>query len=176
MNSVRSLTVFVVAVLSLAVGCGEQDAASGPSGALIAPASAAVFVSIRTDSGSDQWQQAEDLIAKFPDGRRAIDSILSELSGKGLDFRQDVEPALGPETDIVGLDLSGDGEFVGLTQPEDTQKLKDVLAQVDTKMVTGRSTAGRPSPTARARSTTSNPLEKAARSRARATTRTRWAR
>ena len=136
MNSVRSLTVFVVAVLSLAVGCGEQDAASGPSGALIAPASAAVFVSIRTDSGSNQWQQAEDLIAKFPDGRRAIDSILSELSDKGVDFEQDLQPALGPETDIVGLDLSGEGEFVGLTQPEDTQKLKDVLAKVDTKTVT----------------------------------------
>ena len=109
MNSVRSLTIFVVAFLALAVGCGEQNAASGPAGASIAPASAAVFVSIRTDSGSEQWQQAEDLIAKFPDGRRAIDSILSELSDKGVDFEQDLQPALGPETDIVGLDLSGEG-------------------------------------------------------------------
>jgi hypothetical protein len=136
MNSVRFLTVLIVTVLALAAGCGEQTGASGPAGASIAPASAAVFVSICTDSGSEQWQQAEDLIAKFPDGKRAIDSILSELSGKGLDFHQDVEPALGPETDIVGLELSGDGEFVGLTQPEDGQKLKDVLAQVDTRMVT----------------------------------------
>ena len=136
MNSVRSLAIFVVAVLSLAVGCGEQNAASGPAGSSIAPASAAVFVSIRTDSGSAPWQQAEDLIAKFPDGRRAIDSILSELSDKGVDFEQDLQPALGPETDIIGLDLSGEGEFVGLTQPEDTQKLRDVLAQVDTKTVT----------------------------------------
>jgi hypothetical protein len=136
MNSVRTLTVLVLALLSLAVGCGEQGAASGPAGASIAPASAAFFVSIRTDSGSDQWQQAEDLIAKFPDGQRAVDSFLEELSGKGIDFQGDLQPALGPETDIVGLDLSGEGEFVGLTQPDDVQKLKDVLAKLDATVVT----------------------------------------
>jgi hypothetical protein len=136
MNNVRALAVLVVALLSLAVGCGEQGAGSGPAGASIAPASAAFFVSIRTDSDSEQWHQAEDLIAKFPDGRRAVDSVLRELSGKGVDFQQDLQPALGPETDVVGLDLSGEGEFVGLTQPDDVQKLKDVLAKLDTNVVT----------------------------------------
>jgi hypothetical protein len=136
MNSVRALAILVVALLSLAVGCGEQSTASGPAGASIAPASAAFFVSIRTDSDSEQWNQAEDLIAKFPDGRHAIDSILGELSGKGVDFQRDLQPALGPETDVVGLDLSGEGEFVGLTQPDDVQKLKDVLAKLETKVVT----------------------------------------
>jgi hypothetical protein len=136
MNSVRSLPLLVLALLAFVVGCGKQTGASGPAGASIAPASAAFFVSIRTDSGSDQWQQAEDLIAKFPDGRRAIDSLLNELSGKGVDFEQDLQPALGPETDIVALDLSGEGEFVGLTQPDDVQKLKDVLAKLDETMVT----------------------------------------
>jgi tetratricopeptide (TPR) repeat protein len=136
MNSVRALAVIIVALLSLAVGCGEQSAASGPAGASIAPASAAFFVSIRTDSNSEQWQQAEDLIAKFPDGRRAVESFLSELSSKGVDFETELQPALGPETDIVGLDLTGEGEFVGLTQPDDVQKLKDVLAKLDETMVT----------------------------------------
>jgi Protein of unknown function (DUF3352) len=136
MNSVRSLTVLIVTVLALAAGCGEQDAASGPAGASIAPVSAAFFVSIRTDSDSEQWQQAKDLIAKFPDGQRAIESILSELSSKGVDFETELRPALGPETDIVGLDLSGEGEFVGLTQPDDVQKLKGVLTKLEAQMVT----------------------------------------
>jgi Protein of unknown function (DUF3352) len=136
MNSVRVFAVLVLVLLSLAVGCGEQNAASGPAGASIAPASAGFFVSIRTDSDSEQWQQAEDLIGKFPDGRRAVDSVLRELSGKGVDFQRDLQPALGPETDVVGLDLSGEGEFVGLTQPDDVQKLKDVFAKLETKVVT----------------------------------------
>jgi Protein of unknown function (DUF3352) len=135
MNDMRALAVLVVAFLSFAVGCGEQ-AASGPAGAAIAPASAAFFVSIQTDSDSEQWQQAEDLIAKFPDGRRAVESILRELSGKGVDFETQLRPALGPETDIVALDVSGAGEFVGLTEPDDVQKLKDVLAKLDATMVT----------------------------------------
>src|ERR1700752_4867868 len=99
MNSVRSLTVLIVMVLALAAGCGEESAASGPAGASIAAASAAVFVSIRTASDPEQWRQAEHLIAKFPDGQRAIESILSELSSKGVDFETELRPALGPETD-----------------------------------------------------------------------------
>jgi hypothetical protein len=136
MNDMRALAVLVVAFLSLAVGCAEQSAASGPAGASIAPANAAFFASIRTDSDSEQWQKAEDLIAKFPDGRRAAESLLRELSSKGVDFETELRPALGPETDIVGLDLSGEGEFVGLTQPDDVQKLKDVLTKLEVKMVT----------------------------------------
>jgi Protein of unknown function (DUF3352) len=136
MNDMRALGVLVVAFLVLAVGCGEQNARSGPAGASVAPANAALFVSIRTDSDSEQWQRAGDLLAKFPDGRRAVESVLRGLSDKGVDFATELKPALGPETDIVGLDLSGAGEFVGLTQPDDVQKLNDVLARLDAKMVT----------------------------------------
>jgi hypothetical protein len=31
---------------------------------------------------------------------------MNELGGHGIDFEQDVKPALGPETDFVALDLS----------------------------------------------------------------------
>ncbi len=134
MSNVRPLALVLLLVAALAAGCGEE-AASGPEGASVAPASAQLFVSIDTDSGSEQWKQAGALVDKFPGGDKLIASALGELSKEGLDFHQDVEPALGPETDIVGLDLSGEGEFVGLTQPDDAQKLKDLLATGDQPMV-----------------------------------------
>jgi Protein of unknown function (DUF3352) len=134
MNNVRSFALLLVLLVALAAGCGE-DAASGPEGASVAPASAQLFVSIDSDAGSGQWKQAGALLDKFPGGDKLIASALGELSKEGLDFQQDVEPALGPETDIVGLDLSGEGEFVGLTQPDDAQKLKDLLAKGDQPLV-----------------------------------------
>jgi Protein of unknown function (DUF3352) len=134
MNSVRSLAILVLTVLPLAVGCGPT-AASGPAGATIAPASTELFLSVRTDSGSDQWQRAAKLFEAFPDGDKAIQGVLDQLGAQGIDFARDIEPALGPETDIVGLDL-GNEEFVGLTQPDDTGKLKALLAKADEELFT----------------------------------------
>jgi hypothetical protein len=134
MNSVRSLALVVLAVLPLAVGCGAT-ADSGPAGATVAPASAELFLSVRTDSGSGQWKQAANLIEQFPDGDKAIQGVLDQLGAQGIDFGRDVEPALGPETDIVGLDL-GQGEFVGLTQPDDPGKLKALLSKADEEFFT----------------------------------------
>ena len=136
MSNVRAFALFLLVFAALFVaGCGE-DAASGPGGASVAPASAPLFVSIDTDSSSEQWKQAGALLDKFPDGDKLIASALDELSEEGVDFQRDVEPALGPETDIVGLDLSGEGKFVGLTQPDDKQKFEDLMAKGDEEVFT----------------------------------------
>jgi Protein of unknown function (DUF3352) len=136
----RSLLVLVLTVLPLLVGCGAQ-AGSGPEGASVAPASAALFLSVETDFNSDQWQKAKELVDEFPDGEKAVGFLLDELGIESGDFEREVKPALGPETDVVGLDLAGEGEFVGLTQPENEEKLKDILARLDAKIVT-RDVAG----------------------------------
>ena len=136
MNNVRTLALSLLLFTGLFVaGCGE-DAASGPGGASVAPASAPLFVSIDTDSSSEQWKQAGALLDKFPGGDKLIASALDELSKEGVDFKTDVEPALGPETDVVGLDLSGEGTFVGLTQPDDKQKFEDLMAKGDEEVFT----------------------------------------
>jgi Protein of unknown function (DUF3352) len=136
MNNVRALALLLLVFAALfAAGCGEE-AASGPTGASVAPASAPLFVSIETDSSSEQWKQAGALLDKFPGGDKLIASALDELSKEGVDFQRDVEPALGPETDIVALDLSGEGQFVGLTQPDDKQKFEDLMAKGDEEVFT----------------------------------------
>ena len=136
MNNVR-LRIFIALLLSVLpiVGCGSSTA-SGPAGASVAPASSELFLTVDTSFESDQWQGVLKLLSKFPDGDKGLDFLFKELSDQGIDFERDVRPALGPETDIVGLDLSGERQFVGLTKPEDAQKLKDLLAKSDEPVVT----------------------------------------
>jgi len=127
--------VLVVAALSLpAVGCGEGSS-PGAAGASVAPAATQVFVSVDTSFDSSEWEASRSLLGKFPDGDRAVDWVLGELGGKGVDFEEDVKPALGPETDFVALDVAGDGKVVGLTQPEDTAKLEALLGKSDEPLV-----------------------------------------
>jgi hypothetical protein len=83
------------------------------------PASVPLFVTIDSDLDSSQWQQVDALANKFPDKQKAIDSFKGQLQKKGLDWEQDVKPALGPELDVVMLDLAHPDETVGLLQPKD---------------------------------------------------------
>ena len=127
--------VLVVAALSLpAVGCGEGSS-SGAAGASVAPAATQVFVSVDTSFDSSEWEAGRSLLGKFPDGDRAVDWVLGQLGGKGVDFDEDVKPALGPETDFVALDVVGDGKVIGLTQPEDKAKLEALLGKSDEPLV-----------------------------------------
>jgi Protein of unknown function (DUF3352) len=113
-----------------AAGCGGGTAAVGGEAASIVPAEAAVYVSGNTDFESEEWQQAEALVRKFPDGERAIGELLSKLeSEEGVNFEEDIKPALGPEVALVVLDVTQtDAAFVGLTQPRDQAKFEELLS------------------------------------------------
>jgi hypothetical protein len=134
------LAALAVALLTVA-GCGS-DTPAGPAGAEVAPASTELFLTLDTSFDSDQWSTARGLLEKFPDGDRAVAFFLDQLSSEGVDFESDVEPALGPETDVVGLDLFAEEPvFVGLTQPDDKQKF-DELAQSSDEPVVAREIDG----------------------------------
>ncbi len=102
----------------LLAGCGGTTNPSSSAGDII-PASVPLFVALDTDLGSSQWQAVDDLASKFPDKQKAIDSINQQLLKKGLDWDRDLKPALGPEIDVVTLDLAHPGETVALMQPKD---------------------------------------------------------
>jgi hypothetical protein len=99
-------------------GCGGTTSPSSGAADFV-PASVPLFVAIDSDLGSSQWQTVNELANKFPDKQKAIDSIKQQLSAKGLDWEHDLKPALGPELDVVMLDLAHPEETVALMQPKD---------------------------------------------------------
>jgi len=131
----RLVLVLAAAALSLPVaGCGEGSS-PGAAGASVAPAATQVFVSVDTSFDSSDWEAGRELLGKFPDGNHAVEWLLGELGGKGIDFEEDVKPALGPETDFVALDATEEAKVIGLTQPEDKAKLDALLATSDEPLV-----------------------------------------
>jgi hypothetical protein len=77
-----------------------------------------MYLAIDTDLGSSQWQTVNELANKFPDKHKAIDSITQQLTKNGLDWEEDLKPALGPELDVVMLDFAHPDDIVALMQPK----------------------------------------------------------
>ncbi len=133
----------VASVALLATGCGGKTQAAGSSSAApLVRADLLSFGGVDTDFGSSQWKQLDALAKKFPGRDQAIESIKKDIAGHGLDFDNDVKPALGPELDYAvaaGATLN-DTTVVGLLQPADEGKFKDLVdkenkAQPDSKSV-----------------------------------------
>jgi hypothetical protein len=130
MRKMRGVLVALAATALLAAGCGGTTAQPGTGAASIVPASAPAFIAIDSNAASSQWQTINSLASKFPDKQKAVDSIKSDMKKDGVDWAQDVEPALGPEFDVVWLDFENKGEnVVGLTQPKVPVKFKALVAK-----------------------------------------------
>src|SRR5262245_14311778 len=110
-----------LALLVAACGGSTTSASSGaPGGSTVAPASAPVCVAVDTDSDSAQWKQAQAILDKFPGKDTLIQKIEQALQGQGLSYANDIEPALGPEVDVVVLGVAqGSHDVVAMTQPRD---------------------------------------------------------
>jgi Protein of unknown function (DUF3352) len=137
----RPLLFFVVALLALPLAaCGGSGGGKGGSattgaggGAAIVPKTAPLLIRLDTTFDSPQWTALNTLLKKFPDGEK----LFSDIAGPGVDFEQDVKPALGPETDrfaLSGPDLRNK-VFLGATQPRDPAKFQSLLAKSKDKPV-----------------------------------------
>src|SRR5215210_1788757 len=125
-------TVSVAAALSVACGGSEQPATGGPA---VVPADAALYVSVQSDLDSAQWKQVEELVERFPDGAAAVDRLHGDV-GDGVNYDDDVDPALGPTVELVWLDFRNDGEdVVALTQPDDEGKLRELARKSEEPLV-----------------------------------------
>jgi hypothetical protein len=133
----RFLTAALLATLALGLsGCGGGAAttsASGESGSKLVRADALAFVAIDSDLGSSQWQQLDELSKKFPGRDKALAQLRQGLAENGVDYEQDVKPALGPEVDIVAISGPGANQTsaVGLTKPKDADKFKALIAKLN---------------------------------------------
>ena len=105
-----------VAAALAAAGCGGGGSKGVPAGAGKTPADAVAFVSLKTDTPNDQWQQSLRLARRFP--------ALAGQLGKLERYRR----ALGPEVDYVWSDFgNGGNDSVLLTQPKDLARVKTLL-------------------------------------------------
>ena len=130
MTLVRGRLLALLLVAGLVAGCGsetvEQPGASRTAGpAAMAPADAAAYVGVVTEADSAEWQAFEDLLGRFPDGDQLLSKVAEAISSEGVDWDEDVAPALGPITAIV-LPRGGT-EPVVLTKPSLRAKLDALL-------------------------------------------------
>jgi hypothetical protein len=135
MQTMRRLTgVLAATALALfAAGCGGTTEQIGSGASDIVPASAPVFIAVDTDPDSNQWRMVDQLAGKFPDKEKGINRIKAELrKDPGVEWEQDLKPALGTELDVIWLDFEADGDnFVVLVQPKSEAKFKQFVQKAN---------------------------------------------
>jgi hypothetical protein len=126
--------VALLAAFTLVTACGGSNVGAGPasSAGLLKPG-ALVYWQTVSDPDSAQWEQAEDLLARFPDGDRWLAQLKRDLQDEGVTWEEDVKPALGPVVDVVVYDGGGrkSPAVVGLTNPEDKDKLLALVRKLN---------------------------------------------
>jgi uncharacterized protein DUF3352 len=88
-------------------------------------------VALNSDLGSGQWQQADDLSKKFPGRSKALAQITQAFTKQGVDYEQDVKPALGPEVDVAVVSGARETSFALLTKPDNAAKFKQLIAKLN---------------------------------------------
>jgi hypothetical protein len=127
------LAALLAGLVLAAAGCGgdESSATGGTGAASIAPKSAAFYLTLNTDLDSDEVNQLEELLAKFPDRDQLLAEIQKSLAEEDLSWETDIKPALGDTFDLVLLDFDNSDDVVGIVKPADEAKLKALLAKGD---------------------------------------------
>jgi hypothetical protein len=113
----------VSSLVLVASGCGGDTLSGGAGGAEQLKTGALVYWETGTDPDSNQWQQAEELLKRFPDGEQWIAQLKREIEAEDVDWETDVVPALGDVVTFAVYRTSpGDVAVVILTNPEDPEK------------------------------------------------------
>ncbi len=138
--AMRHFVIGLAAALVLAAGCGggTESATGAESAATIAPATAALYASINSDLDSEQWNELEALLDKFPDGDRLVTEIRESFADEDIDVERDLKPAVGPTLEIVVPSFANDAadNVVGLMKPKDEDKFRALLQKSDDPPVT----------------------------------------
>jgi Protein of unknown function (DUF3352) len=132
----RVLNLLAVAALAVAVaGCGgstKTGSVSDESGATLVSSAALAYAATDSDLSSDQWQQVDDLLQKFPIHDKLISELKKAVADEGLDYEDDIAPALGPEVDWVAVGSSpNDLAWAALTKPDSIDKAKALIKKLD---------------------------------------------
>jgi hypothetical protein len=125
---IAALVAFAALALTACGGSTNSASSTGggtiPETASFAPASAAFFVSLDTDTSGDQWHKAGVLLDRFPSGDKLVADFNKENEKDGVTWAQ-IKATLGPDTGIAGLTADGDSVvmFTKSPKPDDLQAL-----------------------------------------------------
>ena len=125
-----ALVALVSTLLLVAAGCGGEDVGLGEtSGAEMLKPGALVYWQTQSDPDSDQWQQVEELLKRFPDGDKWIAELRRSFESDTKVTWEEVKGGLGDQFALAVYATSlTDVKVVGLLNPDDPDK---TLALVD---------------------------------------------
>ena len=126
--------VLVSLLVLVAAGCGGEDVGLGEQrGAELLRTGALVYWESSSDPGSDQWNQVEELIRRFPDGEKWIRQLRTEFEKETDVTWEEAKDALGDELVVAVYATSAEEDpvFVGLTNPDDTNKTVEVVRKLN---------------------------------------------
>jgi Protein of unknown function (DUF3352) len=121
-------------LLAACGGTTEKSGVSGDAGASLVRSGALAYVAVDSDLSSDQWEQVDDLLKKFPGHDTWIRRLNRSLKegDPSLDYERDVKDALGPEVDVAVIAAaSGKPAFALLTKPHSIDKAKALVRKVN---------------------------------------------
>lgn len=124
------MKLWAAAVLGAIVlaGCGGNDTA-GASAIGLAPADATGYVELDTTLDSDQWNDVQALLDRFPSRPQLITELDKLLAEEQLQWEQDVAPALGDTVAVIWVGQTQE-DVVWATQPDDEAKLRSLVEKV----------------------------------------------
>ena len=122
MRTMRAaLAALALGLVLVAAGCGSSTAAtstsSGTDAASLVPSSALAYVSADANLESESWKIVDDLFGPI---------------GDGVDYKNDIAPALGDRVNLAVLRVdNGKPEAVALVKPTDDAKLAALAKKFD---------------------------------------------
>jgi hypothetical protein len=134
----RSLFLVPLLALALAAGCGSSGGGGSdpPDAASIVPADALAYVTVDTDTGSDQLSSAQKVLDKFPIKDKAIASLKADAEKNGVNL-DNLISSVGPVLDIAVLKSGTTTGPVGFAKPSDEQSFDAQLKQLKHATVDG---------------------------------------
>ena len=94
------------------------------------------FVAIDSDLRSEEWQDVDELLRKFPGRQRFLTLVQDELRAEELEWERDLDPAVGAEVDVAVAGTTSEDVVVdALTRPDDPAALERLVEKEDPPLV-----------------------------------------
>src|SRR3954451_18351541 len=126
----------VAALCALVAGCGgstKTGSVSNESGATLVTSGALAYAAIDSDLSSDQWEQVDGLLRKFPIRDKLVAELVRSLDKQNIDYARDIGPALGPEVDVAAVmgASTNDVAYALMTKPDSIDKARALVRKVN---------------------------------------------